>query len=280
MKKLISLTLALVLMAFTVSGITAFAAQAPSVNSDTPKAISIAQGKYTFKFTVSGASSLSVTVGSSAVLKVISAKQSGNAYLVTVTGIKEGSTGVYTTLPGQKGVCQCVVTVSTSTNSGSISAKYYGATYGAESQAQYNEILNYAAQVPSSSRYTKNFNYNESSQGGFESFYKVPYSEDANRVASIIGSIPFTTAAAGSSGNAYIAYTQSASNCADDAKAIQAALNVAGYNCKLVWGTDASGTPHMWTSTYFDGAWHEWGSAKFSNGTPAGYSEQGSGYNT
>lgn len=164
--------------------------------------------------------------------------------------------------------------VSTAPSTGSISAKYNGATYGATSQSQYSEILSYAKNVTSSSKYKASYADNKT---GFEDFYGIPYSDEANMVASIIGCFQ-NSGSAGSHGNAYTSYTQSSSNCADDAKAIQAALNVNGISCKLVWGKNARGQSHMWTEFTINGTTYQWGN-NFSKGTPSGYTVRGSGYN-
>lgn len=163
---------------------------------------------------------------------------------------------------------------STAPSTGSVSAKYNGATYGATSQSQYNSILSYARNVTSRSRYKASY---EDNKTGFEDFYGIPYSDEANMVASIIGCFQ-NSGASGSAGNAYIAYTQGSSNCGDDAKAIQAALNVNGIPCKLVWGRSSGGASHMWTEFSINGTWYEWGN-NFSKGTPSGYTVRGSGYN-
>lgn len=162
----------------------------------------------------------------------------------------------------------------------SISARYFGSTYGAADSAQYNAILSYAKGVTTSSAYKKNYDANMEYKDQFETAYGVSYSDDAAMITAIIGCFG-NASSSGSHGDAYNAFTKSSSqyNCADTAKAIQAAMHVRGYDCKVIWGKNARGQLHMWTSIYFGGAWHEWGTGKFSSGTPSGYTVYGSGYN-
>lgn len=188
------------------------------------------------------------------------------------TATKPASTKPASTAPAPK-------PVSTAPSTGSISAKYNGATYGATSQSQYNEILSVAKAVTSRSDYKASYAENQKNPGVFEDFYGFPYSDEANKVSSIIGCFPHTSSS-GSHGNAYIAMTsgQSSVNCADSAKATQAALNVNGISCKLVWGKNARGQAHMWTEFTVNGTTYQWGNT-FSKGTPSGYTVYGSGYN-
>ena len=185
------------------------------------------------------------------------------------TATKPASTKPASTAPAPK-------PVSTAPSTGSISAKYNGATYGATSQSQYSEILSYAKNVTSSSKYKASYADNKT---GFEDFYGIPYSDEANKVSSIIGCFN-NLSSLGSHGDAYNAFTKSSSqyNCADTAKAIQAALNVNGISCKLVWGKNARGQSHMWTEFTINGTTYQWGN-NFSKGTPSGYTVRGSGYN-
>jgi len=155
-----------------------------------------------------------------------------------------------------------------------INAKYYGANYGAEDASQYKQILSYAEAITSSSRYKACYDDNKS---GFEDYYGIPYSDEANMAASIIGCFG-NTASTGSHGNAYNAFTGGSFNCADAAKAIEATMHVNGIPCKVVWGKTSGGTPHMWTEFEIDGTWYQWGN-NFSKGTPSGYTAYGSGYN-
>lgn len=163
---------------------------------------------------------------------------------------------------------------STAPTTTAINAKYYGATYGAEDASQYKQILSYAEAITSSSRYKACYDDNKS---GFEDYYGIPYSAEANMAASIIGCFG-NKASTGSHGNAYNAFTGSSFNCADAAKAIEATMHVNGIPCKVVWGKTSGGTPHMWTEFEINGTWYEWGN-NFSKGTPSGYTVYGSGYN-
>lgn len=164
--------------------------------------------------------------------------------------------------------------VSTAPTSQAISAKYYNSNYGCSNKSQYDYVLQKAEAITSSSAYAGYFSDNKS---GFEDFYGIPYSDQANMVASIIGCIKGGSGSSGS-GSAYAYFTGSSSYCGDKAKAIQAALHVNGIPCKLVWGKNARGQSHMWTEFEINGTWYQWGST-FSKGTPSGYSVSGSGYN-
>ena len=119
---LIPLT-ALTLMLACPAG--AWAASAAGyVGSDTGKSISRMQyDTYQFKFTVYGSNAVpKITVGNSKVLEAetptVSADSKGNlAYYVRVQaiGAPGTSSGVYTALPGQEAVKQCIVRVTEKT---------------------------------------------------------------------------------------------------------------------------------------------------------------------
>ena len=104
--------------------VSASASTAPRVVSDTPQAISRVQnGSYQFKFTVYGThAKLTIVSGNTKVLQTVKLKtakdKSGNdVYYFQVKAVGKPGTraGVYTTLPGKKGVKQCVVTVAQKT---------------------------------------------------------------------------------------------------------------------------------------------------------------------
>jgi hypothetical protein len=94
---------------------TAPAFAAASVRSDTTLPFSIQPGaSYVFKVTVSGSSAApSFTVGNGSVLKVFPAGKKGSDYFfkVVAVGAAGNGAGVYTALPGQKPVRQCVVNI-------------------------------------------------------------------------------------------------------------------------------------------------------------------------
>ncbi len=88
-----------------------------SVKSDTTHPFTMKAGaKYCFKFTVNpaGKGTTSFTVGNGTVFYTRFVKRVGNDYYFEIqsTGMKGISTGVYTTMPGQKPVLQCVVGVA------------------------------------------------------------------------------------------------------------------------------------------------------------------------
>lgn len=182
--------------------------------------------------------------------------------------------------PTPKPASQALVSrpVSTAPVQTGVSAKYYGATYGATDSSQYKEILSYANGVTGSSTYQSNYSGDEAYKDQFESLCGVAYSEESAKAVAIIGCFQNAGASA-SHGNAYNAYASGSSNCGDNAKAIQAALHVNGINCKLVWGKNARGQSHMWIMANINGSWLQWGTSRFSSGTPKGYSAYGSGYN-
>lgn len=94
---------------------TAPAFAAASVRSDTTLPFSIQPGaSYVFKVTVSGSSAApSFTVGNGKVLKAYPAGRKGGDYFfkVVAVGAAGNGAGVYTALPGQKPVRQCVVNI-------------------------------------------------------------------------------------------------------------------------------------------------------------------------
>lgn len=88
---------------------------ATSVISDTPAQHSMQLGAtYQFKFSLAGGTAgiPNIATGNSSVLKIVSNTRVGSDFYVKVQGVQSGCTGVYTTLPGQNAVRQCVVTVS------------------------------------------------------------------------------------------------------------------------------------------------------------------------
>lgn len=94
---------------------TAPAFAAASVRSDTTLPFSIQPGaSYVFKVTVSGSSAApSFTVGNGKVLKAYPAGRKGGDYFfkVVAVGAAGNGAGVYTALPGQKPVRQCVINI-------------------------------------------------------------------------------------------------------------------------------------------------------------------------
>ena len=122
-KKFSAAALALALILSVACGAPAFAAAA--VKCDTTLPVSLHPGEnYTFKVTVSGSNAApSFTVGNGGVLKTYFAGRNGNNYYfkVVAAGAPGSAAGVYTALPGQKAVRQCVV---------GIAASAYGSTAG------------------------------------------------------------------------------------------------------------------------------------------------------
>lgn len=221
---------------------------------------------------VSGASSLSVAVGNSAILKA-STKKSGNSYLVTITGVNQGSTGIYTILPGQKGICQCVVTVKPE----KITFGYQNSNYGCTDSSRLEYIRQKAAAVRSRSTYAKTLADNETYQAKFESFYGVPYSSEWSEITAIRACFAASGTGSASGGSAYDYYTGANKMCADEAKALEAALHCAGYNARLAAGT-RSGSSHMWCQVLVDGQWYNL-TETISTSVNSGYTLSSTGYN-
>ncbi len=126
MKKIRLLLISLTVLVLTFAcPAGAWAASASGyVGSDTPKTISRPQyDAYQFKFTVYGSNAVpKITVGNSKVLEAetptVSNDSKGNlSYYVRVTPVGEPGTtcGVYTALPGQSAVKQCIVKVTEKT---------------------------------------------------------------------------------------------------------------------------------------------------------------------
>ena len=88
---------------------------ATGVISDTTAPFTTTVGAtYQFKFTLVGgtAGTPIITTGNGSVLNVISTVKSGTSFYVKVGAKGAGCTSVYTTLPGQQAVRQCMVTVA------------------------------------------------------------------------------------------------------------------------------------------------------------------------
>jgi GH25 family lysozyme M1 (1,4-beta-N-acetylmuramidase) len=85
-----------------------------SLLSDTGAALALKAGQsYVFKFTPNRISQQPVfTTGNASVIKVSALKKKNGSYYLTVKGVGSGSTSVYSTLPNQKPVRRCVVTVT------------------------------------------------------------------------------------------------------------------------------------------------------------------------
>jgi|GEM_PF-2636306 hypothetical protein len=99
---------------------TAPAFAAANARCDTTLPFSIQPGaSYTFKVSVSGTSAApSFTAGNSGILKISPAGKNGGDYFfkAVATGTAGSGTGVYTSLPGQKPVRQCVVNIGSPSN--------------------------------------------------------------------------------------------------------------------------------------------------------------------
>ena len=132
-----------------------------------------------------------------------------------------------------------------------IITKAYGATYGAENQAQYDTIWRDACGVTSWSRYQQGYAYAKAHPDDFTTCYGVPYSDAMNKALSIIGNFP-RKGGSPSTGNAYRAYTGQGTACGDVAKAREAALHAAGIPCRLVWSSS-----HMWIEFTVNGTTYQ-----------------------
>lgn len=119
--RLLAAALTVLVAASAFPAVGASATVAPRVASDTPQAISRAQGeRYQFKFTVYGTHAKPrIVSGSGNILQAVNLKaakdRSGNDiyyFQVKAVGKAGMSAGVYSTLPGKKSVRQCVVTVT------------------------------------------------------------------------------------------------------------------------------------------------------------------------
>lgn len=82
--------------------------------SDTPAAITMQRGKtYQFKFTPVGVTGVpKFTTANGSVISTVQVTKYGNSYLYKIKANGKGCTGVYSTLPNQSAVRQCVVTVA------------------------------------------------------------------------------------------------------------------------------------------------------------------------
>ena len=87
---------------------------ATSLTSDTTSPFTMKTGAiYQFKFTLVGGTigTPIISSGNGSVLNIVSTVKSGNGFYVKVRANGSGCTGIYTTLPGQQAVRQCVITV-------------------------------------------------------------------------------------------------------------------------------------------------------------------------
>ena len=89
----------------------------PSVKSDTTMVFSVKKGaSYTFKMTVLSASTATpqFTVGNGSVFRTQFVKKSGSDYYfkITATGNSGNETGIYTKIPGESTVRQCIVRIA------------------------------------------------------------------------------------------------------------------------------------------------------------------------
>lgn len=88
--------------------------RANGIISDTTHPFTMSLGKtYQFKFTATGTSVgvPRITTGNGSVLRPTQITKIGNSYYCKFSAVGRGCTGVYTTLPNQKPVIQCIVTV-------------------------------------------------------------------------------------------------------------------------------------------------------------------------
>ncbi len=95
-------------VAFTAYG------KASGIISDTTHPFTIKRGAtYQFKFTPNGTTATpKFTTGNGSVLRPVLTQKVGASYYYKISGVGSGCTGVYSTLPGQQAVRQCIVTVA------------------------------------------------------------------------------------------------------------------------------------------------------------------------
>nr|WP_319487577.1 GH25 family lysozyme [uncultured Caproiciproducens sp.] len=95
-------------VAFTAYG------KANGVVSDTTHPFTIKRGAtYQFKFTPNGTTATpKFTTGNGTVLKPVLTNKVDSSYYYKISGLSAGCTGVYSTLPNQQSVRQCIVTVA------------------------------------------------------------------------------------------------------------------------------------------------------------------------
>jgi GH25 family lysozyme M1 (1,4-beta-N-acetylmuramidase) len=97
----------------TSASITAYG-RASGLVSDTPSAINMQRGKtYQFKFTPIGTTGVpKFTSANGSVVSPVQMVKSGSSYLFKVKANGKGVVGIYSTLPNQQSVRQCVITVN------------------------------------------------------------------------------------------------------------------------------------------------------------------------
>lgn len=162
---------------------------------------------------------------------------------------------------------------------GSVKALYSGATYGAKSQDEMDFIISKANSAKGSSKYSSLYATGESATAdAWSTFYSVPQDETWLDILALVGTVGSGGSGQGSTGSAYSFYTGKSSMCGDTSKAVQAVLQVNGYDAKLATGT-RNGVPHMWVMVKgSDGSWHHM-AGNYGTSVPSGYKMTGSGYN-
>ena len=265
------------------------AASAPFVESDTTIGFTRPYNEtYAFKFTDVCSSDLpKIVAGNGAVLRTENCHkvvESGNdVYYFKVRAIGQPGTAsaIYTTLPGQKAVNHCVITVGESQepvqpsqSSGTIKARYHGSTYGCKTQAEYDYVMSRVSNLRGTAQYKKNLaHYKSMGQAGYwEKHYNAAYSDTLADVYSILGSY---SSKSGSTAPKYTsAYDELHDGngcCVASAQVRIAVMHCHGYDAEIVRGINARGANHAWIQFKVDGKTYQLDSNFCGEGTLKGY---------
>lgn len=272
------------------------AASAPFVESDTTIGFTRPYNEtYAFKFTIHGTNANpKIVAGNGAVLRTENCHkvvESGNdVYYFKVRAIGQPGTAsaIYTTLPGQKAVNHCVITVGESQepvqpsqSSGTIKARYHGSTYGCKTQAEYDYVMSRVSNLRGTAQYKKNLaHYKSMGQAGYwEKHYKVAYSDTLADIYSILG------ACSTKGGSTAPKYTSAYGKlhdgngcCVASAQLAIAVLQSHGYDAQIVRGFDG-GRNHAWIQFKADGKTYQLDGNMCGVGTLQGYTVHSIRYN-
>lgn len=270
------------------------AASAPFVESDTTIGFTRPYNEtYAFKFTIHGTNANpKIVAGNGAVLRTENCHkvvESGNdVYYFKVRAIGQPGTAsaIYTTLPGQKAVNHCVITVGESQepvqpsqSSGTIKARYHGSTYGCKTQDEYDYVIDRVANLRGTAKYKKNLQFYKDIKSLWKKKFGIDYSDTLADVYSILGSYSSKSGSTASKyTSAYEKLHDGNGSCLGCAQVRIAVMHCHGYDAKLVWGSAPHGY-HAWIQFEADGKTYQLDGNFCGEGTLKGYKVKGSGYN-
>ena len=244
------------------------AASAPFVESDTTIGFTRPYNEtYAFKFTIHGTNANpKIVAGNGAVLRTENCHkvvESGNdVYYFKVRAIGQPGTAsaIYTTLPGQKAVNHCVITVGESQepvqpsqSSGAIKARYHGSTYGCKTQAEYDYVMSRVSNLRGTAQYKKNLKFYKDIRDLWTKKFGIAYSDTLADIYSILGSCSIKSGSTASRyTSAYDELHDGNGCCVASAQVAIAVMHSHGYDAQIVRGV-APGGNHAWIQFKADG---------------------------